>query len=118
MGAPPRGRGHERRGQCRIQCGETARSMPARTGPWRTMRSTASGFREPNPFTGGEEGLVVAGIPAQLFLGFSLGPMGGDDSQKLRERWAKILLDKKSHSVSGFLHAGSKSTLSDRKSVV
>src|ERR1039458_9738336 len=92
---------------CRIQCGETARSMPARTAAWRTMRSTASGFREPNPFTGGEEGLVVAGIPAQLFLGFSLGPMGGDDSQKLRERWAKILLDKKSHSVSGFLYAGS-----------
>lgn len=33
--------------------------------------------------------------------------MGGDDSQKLRERWAKILRDKESHSVSGFLHAGS-----------
>src|ERR1035437_10535765 len=40
----------------RIQWGETARSMPARTAAWRTMRSTPSGFREPPRVREGKRG--------------------------------------------------------------
>src|SRR5471032_2317883 len=54
MGAP-RSRAWEA-WACRIQCGETARSMPARAAACRTMRSTASGFRGPPRLRDGKRG--------------------------------------------------------------
>ena len=62
----------------RSQCGETARSMPARSAARRTMRSTATVWRPP-PFARAEDRILVFGSAAERGqkLGDRFGQLDG-----------------------------------------